>query len=54
MACEELEWGCVLLLLLPATLLGPGVVLPSLCITDCESVIGDGKPNRVSDHAGAG
>lgn len=39
-ACEELEWGCVLLLLLPATLLGPGVVLPSLCITDCESVMG--------------
>lgn len=44
----------MLLLLLPATLLGPGVVLPSLCITDCESVIGHGKPSGVSDRAGAG
>lgn len=44
----------MLLLLLLATLLGPGVVLPNLCITDYESVIGHGKPSRVSDRAGAG
>lgn len=53
-ACEELEWCWVSFLLSVTTLFGLGVVLSSLCVTDFESVIRDGKPSPVREHAGAG